>query len=99
MLHEQAAIKQIQINEAQASVLQQIMQNASKSILQNVNDKSDAYLVRLFFEEFNSMVNKSKQSNRDLYLLDALQQLHFIDEDISKEPNYNDENYENYRKM
>jgi len=75
------------------------MQNASKSILQNVNDKSDAYLVRLFFEEFNSMISESKQNNRDLYLLDALQQLRFIDEDISKEPNYNDENYENYRKM
>lgn len=49
------------------------MQNASKSILQNVNEKSDAYLVKQFMEEFNTVINRSTQQGKDLYLLDALQ--------------------------
>ena len=64
------------------------MANANKSILQNVNEKSDATLVKAFFEEFNKILRDSKKRGTDLYLLDALEKLHFVNPDILKEPDF-----------
>ena len=55
--------------------------------------------MRRFSEEYYALINCNKQSNNELNLLSALQQLHFIKDDIPVEAKYGDENYNNYRKL
>lgn len=49
--------------------------NANKSLLENVNEKSDATLVKSFWDEFQALMKSYKQ----LYLADALEDLHFFE--------------------
>jgi hypothetical protein len=44
-----------------------------------VNEKSDATLVKMFHEEFNNLIRNSSRDSNPLYLLEALEQLNFID--------------------
>jgi hypothetical protein len=66
--------------------------------LENVNEKSDATLVKMFHEEFNNVIRNGTRGNNTLYLLDALEQLMFIDSCILGEPNLQDQN-DRYRKL
>ena len=66
---------------------QRLVQNTNKSLLENVNEKSDATLVKLFHEEFNNVIRSSTRGGNGLYLLDALEQLNFIDGCLLEEPN------------
>ena len=69
---------------------QKRVQNTNKSLLENVNEKSDATLVKMFHEEFNNVVRASTRSGNSLFLLEALEQLKFIDSQLLEEPNLQD---------
>lgn len=98
MLHDQASVHQRYLDEVQYQAQNQIMQNTKKSILENVNDKSDATLIKNFFEEHNRMIKGHLKSHMPLNLLDALERLHFIDQDILKEIDHQDAN-DRYKKL
>jgi len=55
-------------------------------------------LIKNFFEEHNRMVKGHLKSHMPLNLLDALERLHFIDQDILKEIDHQDAN-DRYRKL
>jgi hypothetical protein len=63
-----------------------------------VNEKSDATLVKMFHEEYNSVVKNSTRGGNSLFLLGALEQLMLIDQAILEEPNLQDQN-DRYRKL
>lgn len=50
------------------------------------------------FEDFQAVINTARQNNNNLYLLDVLCQMSFIDKEILKGPNYNLTN-DRYRKL
>lgn len=69
---------------------QKLVKNTKKSLLENVNEKSDATLVKVFHEEFNNVVRSHTRGINALYLLEALEQLKFIDSSLLEEPNLQD---------
>ena len=77
---------------------QKFVQNTNKSLLENVNDKSDATLVKMFHEEFNNVVRNSTRGGNSLFLLDALEQLNLIDSSLLEEPNLQD-HHDKYKKL
>lgn len=68
------------------------------SFLENVNKNSDDKLIKVFHEEYYSIINGAKQQNMNLYLMDILGQMKFIDEEILLSPNFNNPN-DRYRKL
>ena len=72
-----------------------MVQNTNKSLLENVNEKSDATMVKVFFDEFTNVIYESRY---DLKLLDVLEQLHFIDGCILKQNNFQD-HHDRYKKL
>jgi hypothetical protein len=52
---------------------QRLVQNTNKSLLENVNEKSDATLVKNFHEEFNNIVRDTTRGGNSLFLLEALE--------------------------
>lgn len=77
---------------------QRLVQNTNKSLLENVNEKSDATLVKMFHEEFNNVIRNATRGGNSLYLLDALEQLNFIDGCLLEEPNLQDQ-HDKYKKL
>lgn len=77
---------------------QKLVQNTNKSLLENVNEKSDATLVKMFHEEFNNLVRNSTRGGNSLLLLDALEQLNLIDGCLLEEPNLQD-HQDKYKKL
>jgi len=71
---------------------------ANKSILENVNDKSDLALVRGFSAEYSKIINDAKASGQSLHLLDILVKLFFIDPEMVAEPNFDDAS-DRYRRL
>ena len=71
---------------------------ANKSILENVNDKSDLALVRGFSAEYSKIINDAKASGQSLHLLDILVKLSFIDPEMVAEPNFDDAS-DRYRRL
>jgi len=65
------------VNQEKAIALhqQEVWNNANKSLLENVNEKSDATLVKSFWDEYQVLMRSYKQ----LYLADALEDLHFFE--------------------
>lgn len=74
-LHDQAAQKRVNQEKAIALHQQEVWNNANKSLLENVNEKSDATLVKSFWDEYQVLMRSYKQ----LYLADALEDLHFFE--------------------
>jgi len=52
---------------------QRIVQNTNKSLLENVNEKSDATLIKMFHEEFNNLIRSTTRGTNSLFLLEALE--------------------------
>ena len=77
---------------------QRLVQNTNKSLLENVNEKSDATLVKMFHEEFNNVVRNATRGGNSLFLLEALEQLNFLDCCILEETNHADQ-HDKYRKI
>jgi len=75
-----------------------MLQNTNKSILENVNEKSDATLTKNFFEEYNKIIKNTLNSHMPLNLFDALERMHFINADILREVDHQDVN-DRYRKL
>ena len=66
--------------------------------MENVNEKSDATLIKMFHEEFNNVVRASTRGTDSLFLLDALEQLYFIDSSLLEEPDLQDHK-DKYKKL
>lgn len=58
------------------------------SFLENVNKKSDFTVTKIFHEEYYKLIDEAKDKQSNLYLLDVLERLNFIDQEILKTPNY-----------
>lgn len=56
--------------------------NANRGIQEIVNDKSDAYLAKQFYTEFCQVIQQQIENSNQIYLVDVLDQLHFIDEEV-----------------
>ena len=78
MLHSQAAIQKKQIIEAQNQFDRQFAKNQNRSILENVNAKSDEILIDKLSSEFQNIKSVSQINNSDVFLLEVLEQLHLI---------------------
>jgi len=46
-----------------------------------VNDKSDAYLSKQFYDEFCKVIQEQLEESNQIFLVEVLSQLHFIDEE------------------
>mmetsp|Transcript_6280 Transcript_6280/g.10221 ORF Transcript_6280/g.10221 Transcript_6280/m.10221 type:complete len:129 (+) Transcript_6280:526-912(+) len=75
------------------------MQNINKSILENVNEKSDATLVKAFHDEFNTLIRNAKLNRKTLFLFDILESLGFIDEALVKNPENLEETHDRFKKL
>ena len=78
------------------------MQNINKSILENVNEKSDATLVRNFHDEYNRLIKIAQQTKKTLFLFDILESLGFIDEGLIHSPDSSqptEENNDRFKKL
>jgi len=54
----------------------------------NLDVSSDEYLLKEFFKEYSGMMYYHKEQGLDLYLLDALRMLHFLDDNFSQSDQY-----------
>lgn len=54
------------------------MKNQSRSILENVNVKSDEILIEKLSSEFQNIKSVSQINQTEVYLLEVLEQLHFM---------------------
>ncbi len=56
-------------------------------MLEYVNEKSDATLVKRFHDKFQEVLRHSQTMGLTVYLLDMLEQLHFIEEELVRQTN------------
>ena len=54
---------------------------ANRGVQEIVNNKSDAYLAKQFYNEFCHVIQNQIELSNQIYLVDVLDQLHFIDEE------------------
>lgn len=54
---------------------------ANKGVQEIVNNKSDAYLAKQFYTEFCHVIQAQIEESNQIYLVDVLNELHFIDEE------------------
>lgn len=81
MLHQQAIYQQrkhqLKTHEADKNAVR----DANKNISVNVNKESDTQLIKQFYSEFCLIIQNQIQQSNQVYLVDVLDQLHFISED------------------
>jgi ribosomal protein L23 len=53
---------------------------ASKTISETINEKSDSYLVKQFYNEFCQVIQDQIKAHNKIYFVEVLDKLHFIDE-------------------
>lgn len=53
---------------------------ASNTITDTINEKSDTYLVKQFYNEFCQVIQDQIKTHNKIYFVEVLDKLHFIDE-------------------
>lgn len=54
---------------------------ANQAVIENVNEKSDSYLTKQFYAEFCRAIEGQIEQSNQIFLVDVLDQLHFISEE------------------
>lgn len=54
---------------------------ANRGVQENVNGKSDAFLAKQFYGEFCQVIQNQIEASNQIYLVEVLNELHFIDEE------------------
>lgn len=80
MLHQAAVNQQRkhQISRFEADV--KAKRDITKHQIGNVNSTSDNVLVKQFYDEFCSVIQDQIEQSNQIYLVDVVDQLHFIDQ-------------------
>jgi len=81
MLHQQAIYQQRKHQLKSYEAEKNAVRDANKNVSTNVNKESDSQLIKQFYNEFCLIIQNQIQQSNQVYLVDVLDQLHFISED------------------
>ena len=81
MLHQQAVYQQRKHQLKSYEAEKNAVRDANKNVSTNVNKESDSQLIKQFYAEFCVIIQYQIQASNQVYLVDVLDQLHFISEE------------------